>query len=119
MIFDAEFFHAINQILSVLGWRGRQDAVAEIEDMPRTRTETFEYACRFVPYLLSGTKKHARVKVSLNRFSARLVMRFSDVFCPIYPENITFYAREFRSVLNTLSENNYRGTISFEPLAYI
>src|SRR5205085_6541366 len=76
MIFDAEFFYAINQVLSVLGWGGRQYAVAEIEDMPRTGTETFENACRFVPYFYFGSKKHAWVKVSLNRFPARLITRF-------------------------------------------
>ena len=69
MIFDAEFFDTAYQILRVLDRRCRQNAVAEIKNVPAAAAETFEHPFRLLSYLFLWCEQNAWIQVSLKSLS--------------------------------------------------
>ena len=108
MIFDAQFFDALDKVLGVFNRRLRQNSVTEIENVSRALSIALQHPFRFLTNLFTGREKHGRVHISLQSLAAvNLTANRADFLCPINAERIAFQLRKRRVRIHTLCENNH------------
>ena len=73
-----------------IDWRSRQDAVAEIEDVPGRGAERIEHTPRGRAHLLGRRKERHRIEISLQRNAAGGdAARFARIACPIESDHLS------------------------------